>query len=51
MEYTFIDKDRVMINGDIYKRLKTCNGKYSKEDRRIYMKAWRTKHKFINIIK
>ena len=51
MEYTFIDKDNVQINGEIYKRLKTVNGRYSKEDRSKYMKALRTKQKFINIIK
>ena len=45
-----IDKDHVSINGQIYKKLKTVNGKYSKEDRSAYMRNWRAK-KFINIIK
>ena len=51
MEVTFIDKDNVQINGEIYKRLKTTNGRYSKQDRSRYMRAWRAKQKFINIIK
>ena len=51
MEYTFIDKDNVQINGEIYKRLKTTNGRYSKADRSSYMKAWRIKQKCISIIK
>jgi len=51
MEVTFIDKDNVQINGDIYKRQKTVNGKYTKADRSTYMRNWRTKQKFINIIK
>ena len=51
MEYTFIDKDNVQINGDIYKRKKTINGKYPQEQRKIYMQHWRTKQKFMNIIK
>ena len=49
--FTVLSEDRVLINGDIYKRLKTIGGKYKKEDRSKYMKAWRTKQKFINIIK
>ena len=51
MEVTFIDKDNVQINGQIYKRLKTINGKYTKEDRSKYMRSWRAKQKFINVIK
>ena len=51
MEVTFIDKDNVQINGQIYKRLKTINGKYTKEDRTKYMRAWRNKQKCINVIK
>ena len=49
MEVTVIDKDSVLINGQIYKRLKTVNGKYTKADRSTYMRNWRAKQKFINI--
>jgi hypothetical protein len=49
MEYTYIDQDSVMINGQIYKRMKTIDGKYTKADRSSYMRAWRTKQKFIQI--
>jgi hypothetical protein len=51
MEVTYIDKDNVQINGHLYKRMKTTNGRYSKEDRSSYMRAWRTKQKCINVIK
>ena len=51
MEYTFIDKDNVQIIGEIYKRLRTIDGKYTKENRSKYMRAWRAKQKFINVIK
>jgi hypothetical protein len=51
MEVTFIDKDNVQINGEIYKRLRTIDGKYTKENRSRYMRQWRAKHKCINIIK
>ena len=43
MEYTYIDQDSVRINGQIYKRMKTIDGKYTKADRSSYMKAWRIK--------
>ena len=49
MEVTYIDKDNVQINGDLYKRQKTVHGKYSQEQRKIYMRAWRTKTKCIKI--
>ena len=42
-----IDKDHVSINGQIYKKLKTVNGKYSKEDRTKYMRAWRAKQNLL----
>ena len=45
MEVTFIDKDNVQINGQLYKRLKTIDGKYTKADRSSYMRAWRAKQK------
>ena len=45
MEVTFIDKDNVQINGDIYKRQKTVNGKYPQEQRKIYMKKWKNDRK------
>ena len=51
MEVTYIDKDSVMINGQLYKRMKTIDGRYTKADRSSYMKAWRIKQKCINIIK
>ena len=43
----FIGKDRVEINGVIFKRLKTFEGKYSKEDRNRYMKKYRAKRQVI----
>ena len=49
MEVTVIDKDNINIDGQIYKRIKTVNGKYSKEDRTKYVRAWRAKQKFIQI--
>ena len=51
MEVTFIDKDNVQINGEIYKRLRTIDGKYTKTDRSTYMRNWRAKQKCIRIIK
>ena len=47
MELTVIDQENVQINGQIYKRLKTINGKYSKEDRTKYMRAWRAKQNLL----
>ena len=51
MEVTVIDKDNINIDGQIYKKLKTIGGKYSKADRSAYMRNWRAKQKFINVIK
>ena len=51
MDFTFIDKDHVQINGHLYKRMKTIDGRYTKADRSSYMRAWRTKQKCINVIK
>ncbi len=38
----------IIIDGQVYKRLITCNGKYSKMDRNRYMKAYRLKQKLTN---
>ena len=41
---TFIIPDRVVIiNGHTYRRVMTCDGKYSKQDRNQYMRAYRAK--------
>ena len=37
----FLDGDRVLINNQVYKLMKTRAGKYTKEERRSYMKLWR----------
>jgi hypothetical protein len=43
---TFIIPDRVVsINGHTYRRIMTCGGKYTKQDRNQYMKAYRDKKK------
>ena len=42
-----IDKDHINIGGEIYKKLKTINGRYSKEDRTKYMRAWRAKQNLL----
>jgi hypothetical protein len=36
-----ISKDMVVVDGVVYKRLKTIGGKYPPEYRRSYMRAWR----------
>jgi hypothetical protein len=46
---TFIDADRVEINGHLYKRLKTRDGKYSMDERRRYMSIYRQKIKKSNL--
>jgi hypothetical protein len=38
----------IIIDGQVYKRLVTYNGKYSKTDRNKYMKAYRLKQKLNN---
>ena len=40
-EVEFISKDKVLINGVLYKRQLTTGGKYSKESRAQYMRTWR----------
>jgi hypothetical protein len=49
MDVKFVSEDLVVIDGVSYKRLKTSNGRYSKDFRRIYMKKYREKqrNKFI----
>ena len=51
----FLDGDRVLIDNKTYKLMKTRAGKYTKEERRRYMKVWRLnrriKHTLINLKK
>ena len=42
---TLLGGGRVLINGHVYKKLKTEDGKYTKDERRQYMKAWRQERK------
>jgi flagellar biosynthesis regulator FlbT len=37
---TVLSDDRVMINNEVYKRLKTIDGKYPQEKRKMYMKKY-----------
>ena len=37
---TVLSDDRVMINNEVYKRLKTIDGKYPQEKRKMYMKTY-----------
>ena len=43
MECTFtkLSEDRVLINNDVYKRLKTIDGKYPADQRKMYMQKYR----------
>ncbi len=43
---TFIIPDRVVIiNGHTYRRVITCNGRYTKQDRNQYMRTYRATKK------
>ena len=42
-----ISKDRVLINNDLYKRLKTHDGRYTPHVQRLYMQKWRKKQRLI----
>lgn len=42
-EIRVIDSNYIIVNGQLYKRLKTSFGKYSKERRRQYMRTYRKK--------
>ena len=41
----FLDGDRVLINGHVYKKMKTEDSKYTKDERRRYMKTGRQERK------
>jgi hypothetical protein len=45
---TIIDKDRIEMNGQVYKRMV---GAYSPLYRRAYMRAWRKNRKDRNLIR
>jgi flagellar biosynthesis regulator FlbT len=42
---TVLTADKVLINNDVYKRLKTIDGKYPTEQRQMYMKKWKNDRK------
>ena len=42
---TVLSEDKIMINNEVYKRLKTIDGKYPQEQRKIYMKKWKKDRK------
>ena len=43
---TFIIPEKVVvINGHTYRRIMTCDGKYSKQDRNQYMRTYRATKK------
>ena len=45
---TFIIPERlVVINGHTYRRVMTCGGKYTKQDRNQYMRTYRANKKAI----
>jgi hypothetical protein len=45
---TFIIPDRVVIiNGHTYRRIMTCDGRYTKQDRNQYMRTYRANKKAI----
>jgi hypothetical protein len=50
-QVTCIDADHVQIDGHVYKRTKTSNGRYSKEVRRLYMIKYRENLKQLKINK
>ena len=50
MNVSIIDSDRVLIDGHLYKKQRTCNGKYSKTWRREYMRNYRERKRNIKDI-
>jgi phosphate uptake regulator len=40
---TYIDKDRIEMNGQVYKRQRTTDDQYSKAYRKVYMKRWKAR--------
>ena len=45
---TFIIPEKlVVINGHTYRRVMTCGGKYTKQDRNQYMRTYRTNKKAV----
>ena len=45
---TFIIPERlVVINGHTYRRVMTCGGKYTKQDRNQYMRTYRANKKAV----
>jgi hypothetical protein len=48
-QVVFIDADHVQVDGHVYKRTKTTNGRYSKEDRTRYMREYRQKLKLKSV--
>lgn len=46
-----ISPGSVLIDGVLYKSVKTRDGNYTADVRRQYMRAWRTKRRLLRIIK
>ena len=51
MEVVRLAPDSVLIDGAVYKSVKTENGNYTPEVRREYMRHWRKKRKLSREIK
>ena len=45
IKVTLLSGGRVLMNGYVYEKLKTKDGKYTKDERRQYMKTWRQERK------
>ena len=49
MNVSIIDSDRVLIDGHLFKKQRTHNGKYSKTWRKEYMRNYRERKKLKDI--
>jgi hypothetical protein len=43
MDVLVIPQNTLMVDGILYKRIQTVNGRYSTEQRRLYMQEYRRK--------